>query len=65
MTSTYRELPDGSAILTEMLPDGTVREVRLPPPFVVDLGPRWTTREDSEAIQRYEDRITELDRSER
>lgn len=65
MTSTYRELPDGSAILTETLPDGTVREVRLPSPFVVDLGPRWSTTEDADAIRRREDRITKLDRSDR
>lgn len=63
MTSTYRELPDGSGVITETLPDGSTREIRLPPPFLVDCGPRWNSPADEEEIRRREDRITALDRS--
>jgi hypothetical protein len=65
MSSTYLQLPDGSAILTEVLPDGSLRKIRLPSPFVVDRGPGRNTAEDEAAIRAAEDRITELDRRER
>lgn len=62
MNATYRSLPDGSGIITETLDDGTVREIRLPPPFVVDRGPGRNSREDEAAIRAHEGHITELDR---
>jgi hypothetical protein len=60
--SEYTPQADGSGIITETFEDGSHRIVRLPPPFVVDGGPRWNTDEDEAAIRAAEDRITRLDR---
>lgn len=49
--SVYVPADDGSGTITEYFDDGTERSVRLPPPFVFDLGPCRNTAEDEAAIQ--------------